>query len=109
MASGGDHPALRVHWHDPGTDVLRQGTSVRFTAPFLFLLFGGERVLLLDTGAEADPEDFPLRAAVDRLVETRVERNDITGRHPLVVGHDAIGSPGRHVSDDVVVVNRMNS
>lgn len=77
MASGGDDPALRVHWHDPGTDALRQGTSVRFAAPFLFLLFGGERALLLDTGAEADPEDFPLRAAVDHLVETRVERNDI--------------------------------
>ena len=34
--------------------------SIAFFA-FLFLLFGEERAVLLDTGATASPEFFPLR------------------------------------------------
>ncbi len=100
MASGSDDPALRVQWHGPDTVVLRQGKSVHAEAPFLFLLLGTERALLLDTGAEADPEDFPLRATVDHLVDTWVERQGITGRYPLVVAHS-------HPHDDHVAGDRQ--
>lgn len=34
----------------------------------MFLLFGTDRVLLLDTGATEDPKLFPLRATVDELI-----------------------------------------
>jgi glyoxylase-like metal-dependent hydrolase (beta-lactamase superfamily II) len=87
MASGGDDPALTVHWRGPDTVLLRQGKSVHFEAPFLFLLFGSERALLLDTGAEADPDDFPLRETVDHLVATWLERAAGPERYPLVVAH----------------------
>ena len=100
MASGSDDPALRVHWHDAHTVVLRQGRSVHVEAPFLFLLFGSERAILLDTGAPADPKEFPLRETVDHLVDTWLERTQVTGPYPLVVAHthphsDHVAGDGR--------------
>ena len=61
-------PPLQVHRFDEHTFVLRQSKAVTYEAPFLFLLFGNDRALLLDTGAVADPRRMPLRATVDRLV-----------------------------------------
>jgi glyoxylase-like metal-dependent hydrolase (beta-lactamase superfamily II) len=87
MASGSDDPAIRVRWHGRDTVVMRQGKSVHFEAPFLFLLFGRTSALLLDTGAAADEEDFPLRATVDHLLETWIEREGVPETYPLVVAH----------------------
>ena len=42
--------------------------AVSFEAPFIFLLFGNERAVLLDTGPSADPAKVPLRRTVDELV-----------------------------------------
>ncbi|GAA2753493.1 MBL fold metallo-hydrolase [Amnibacterium kyonggiense] len=75
--------------------MLRQGASTHFEAPFLFLLLGRERALLLDTGATADPEVLPLRATIDHLLATWVERNGVEGSYPLVVAHS-------HAHDDHV-------
>ena len=43
--------------------------AVHYEAPFMFLLFGGSRALLLDTGATADPRFFPLRRTVDAIID----------------------------------------
>lgn len=107
VASGSDDPALRVQWHGPDTVVLRQGKAVHHEAPFLFLLLGTERALLLDTGAEADPEDFPLRATVDHLVDTWLERHEITGRYPLVVAHSHPHDD--HVAGDQQLADRPDT
>ena len=61
-------PPIQVHRYDEHTVILRQSKSVHYEAPFLYLLFGNDRALLLDTGATADPAKFPLRATVDELV-----------------------------------------
>ncbi|MBW4043176.1 MAG: MBL fold metallo-hydrolase [Acidobacteria bacterium] len=87
MASGSDDPALRVQWHGADTVLLRQGKSVHHEAPFLVLLFGSERAILFDTGAPADPDDFPLRETVDHIADTWLERARPTGPYPLVVAH----------------------
>ena len=54
-------PKIQVHHCDPHTVILRQSKSVSYEAPFLYLLFGNDRALLLDTGATAGPAKFPLR------------------------------------------------
>lgn len=79
------------------TVVLRQDIALSYEAPFLFLLFGTERALLLDTGATGDPARFGLRDAVDGLV------HDWTAAHPfpdyeLVVAHSH--AHGDHVAAD---------
>ena len=61
-------PEIQVHAYDPHTRILRQNKSVNYEAPFMFLLFGNARALLLDTGATADPAYFPLRRTVDELI-----------------------------------------
>ena len=79
-------PLIQVHQHDEHTAILRQSKAVHYEAPFLYLLFGNERALLLDTGATADPVRFPLRATVDGLVDAWLARHP-RQRYGLVVAH----------------------
>lgn len=52
-------PEIQVHAYTEDTLILRQNKSVHYEAPFLFLLFGNEGALLIDTGATSDPGHFP--------------------------------------------------
>ena len=61
-------PKIQVHSYEEHTVILRQSKSVHYEAPFIYLLFGNDRALLLDTGATADPGLFPLRATVEGLI-----------------------------------------
>lgn len=61
-------PEIQVHHYDEHTVILRQNKAVNYEAPFLFLLFGNDRAVLLDTGATTEPAYFPLRRVVDGLV-----------------------------------------
>jgi hydroxyacylglutathione hydrolase len=79
-------PPIQVHYADPHTVILRQSKSVHFEAPFLYLLFGNDRALLLDTGATADPAEFPLRATVDRIVAEWLTEHP-RDSYELVVAH----------------------
>ena len=81
-------PAIQVLRYDDQTFIMRQSKAVHYEAPFLFLLVGSERALLLDTGASPDPARFPLRATVDGLI----------GDRELVVAHTH--SHGDHVAGD---------
>jgi hydroxyacylglutathione hydrolase len=101
-----DDPPIQVHQYDPHTVILRQSKSVSYEAPFLFLLFGNDRALLLDTGATKDPATFPLRATVDRLVD------EWLGQHPregyeLVVAHTH--GHGDHVAGDAQFASRPDT
>jgi hydroxyacylglutathione hydrolase len=90
-------PAVQVHRYDAHTVILRQSKAVDYEAPFLFLLFGNERALLLDTGATEAPERFPLRSTVDRLVDEWLAlhpRDD----YRLVIAHTH--GHGDHVAGD---------
>jgi hypothetical protein len=44
-------PEWQVHEYNPDLYILRQSGCTDFEKPFVFLLFGGERALLLDTGS----------------------------------------------------------
>jgi glyoxylase-like metal-dependent hydrolase (beta-lactamase superfamily II) len=57
-----------VHAYDAHTYLMRQSKAVSYEAPFLYLLFGNERALLLDTGARKTPPDSPLRETIDKLM-----------------------------------------
>ncbi|MFI8362023.1 MBL fold metallo-hydrolase [Streptomyces sp. NPDC085612] len=90
-------PEIQVHAYSEHTVILRQNKSVHYEAPFLFLLFGEDRALLLDTGATADPSHFPLRETVDRLVDRWLERHPRPD-YALVVAHTH--GHGDHVAAD---------
>jgi glyoxylase-like metal-dependent hydrolase (beta-lactamase superfamily II) len=79
-------PELQVHRYDEHSVILRQNMSVHYEAPFLYLLFGNDRALLVDTGATPKPELFPLRATVDRLLAGWLAAHP-RDRYELLVAH----------------------
>jgi hydroxyacylglutathione hydrolase len=90
-------PPIQVHRYDEHTVILRPSKSVHYEAPFIYLLFGNDRALLLDTGATADPAKFPLRATVDQLVGEWLIRHP-RDAYQLVVAHTH--GHGDHVAAD---------
>jgi hydroxyacylglutathione hydrolase len=96
-------PPIQTHWYDERTVILRQSKSLNYEAPFMYLLFGSERALLLDTGATEDPQRFPLRETVDRLIG---EWTDLKG-YELVVAHSH--GHGDHVAGDGQFAGRPNT
>jgi glyoxylase-like metal-dependent hydrolase (beta-lactamase superfamily II) len=76
-------PEWDVHELDRDLYILRQSPCASYEKPFVFLVFGNDRALLLDTGAGKDNH---LAATVVRLMRQWLER---TGRRSiaLVVAH----------------------
>jgi hydroxyacylglutathione hydrolase len=100
-------PPIQVHQYDPHTVIMRQSKSVNYEAPFLFLLFGNDRALLLDTGATEDPATFPLRATVDQLIAQWLAEHRPSGGYELVVAHTH--GHGDHVAGDAQFEGRPDT
>ena len=100
---GQPDPAIQVHAYDPHTYVLRQSKATSYEAPFIYLLFGNERAMLLDTGASSDAAALPLRQTIDTLLDRWLERNP-RQRYELIVAHTH--GHGDHVAGDVQFAGR---
>jgi len=87
-------PETQAQRIDDDTFVIRQSVKTNFEAPFLYLLFGKDRALLLDSGAGG----LRIRPAVDRLIADWQARH---GQRPLnlVVAHTH-GHGDHHAGDD---------
>ncbi|MEC9192671.1 MAG: MBL fold metallo-hydrolase [Pseudomonadota bacterium] len=59
---------IQVHRYNEHTYILRQNPAIHWEAPFMYLLMGNERAVLLDTGATEEEELFPLRETVDKVL-----------------------------------------
>jgi glyoxylase-like metal-dependent hydrolase (beta-lactamase superfamily II) len=95
-------PVAQVQALDGDTFVIRQSVKTNFEAPFLYLLFGHDKALLVDTGAEGGV----IRPVVDRLVAdwlTAHHRSSI----PLIVAHSH--SHGDHVAGDAAFRERPDT
>src|SRR5260221_8670730 len=90
-------PPIQVHAYDPHTYVLRQAKATNYEAPFIYLMFGNQRAMLLDTGATTDARVFPLRETVDGLVTAWLADNP-RDSYELVVAHTH--GHGDHVAAD---------
>jgi hydroxyacylglutathione hydrolase len=75
---------VQVHRYNEHTYILRQNPAIHWEAPFMYLIFGEKQVALLDTGATAEPEYFPLRETVDALIGRWSKANG-TDDLPLIV------------------------
>ncbi|MET0363740.1 MAG: MBL fold metallo-hydrolase [Sphingobium sp.] len=95
-------PVAQVQSPDPDTFVIRQSVKSNFEAPFLYLLFGRDRALLIDTGAE----NGNLRPVVDRIVADWLAAH---GRKtiPLIVAHSH--SHGDHIAGDAAFRERPDT
>jgi hydroxyacylglutathione hydrolase len=95
-------PAAQVQALDSDTFVIRQSIKTNFEAPFLYLIFGRDRALLIDTGAEGGR----IRPVVDRIVAQWAAAH---GRAtiPLIVAHSH--SHGDHVAGDAAFRDRPDT
>ena len=75
---------VQVHRYNEHTFILRQNPAIHWEAPFMYLLMGEERAVLLDAGATEEAEYFPLRQVVDRVIARWQQANDVP-KMPLVV------------------------
>jgi glyoxylase-like metal-dependent hydrolase (beta-lactamase superfamily II) len=75
-------PTTQVQRYDRDTYVIRQSVKTNFEAPFLYLLFGKDRALLLDSGAGGTP----IRPAVEAVIAEWLAAHH-RASIPLVVAH----------------------
>lgn len=73
---------LEVHPYNPGTYILRENLCATFEAPFMYLLIGSTKALLIDTGDVADSNQMPLAKTVMQLLP-----GDGATKLPLLVVH----------------------
>jgi len=75
--TGNLDPAVDVYAHDRTTYILRQNKCLTFEAPFIYVLVGENKVLILDTGAIEDQSDFPLYQTVRSVLGPETIENKI--------------------------------
>lgn len=100
--TNGAEPATQVQALDADTFVIRQSVHSNFEAPFLYLLFGRDKVLLIDSGADGGQ----IVPTVDRLIAEWLiahKRSAI----PLIVAHSH--SHGDHIAADAAFAKRPNT
>ena len=71
-----------MHAYNPQTFILRENLCATFEAPFMYLLVGSARALLIDTGDIANPDQMPLEKTVMGLLP-----QDGPAKLPLLVVH----------------------
>lgn len=86
-------PETQVQRIDADTFVVRQSVKTNFEAPFLYLLFGHDRALLIDSGAGG----LAIRPTVDRLIDDWRARHGNRPIH-LIVAHSH-GHGDHHAGD----------
>lgn len=66
--AGPPQAPFEVHQYNAQTFVLRESLCATFEAPFIYLLLGSSKALLIDTGAVEDPKEMPLADTVRGLL-----------------------------------------
>lgn len=75
-------PPLQVHEYSPRTFILREGLCATPEAPFMYLLIGTQKALMIDTGDVQDASKVPLARTVQQLLARAG-----AGSLPLLVVH----------------------
>lgn len=80
-----EDPAIDVFRYDQSSYILRQNKCLSYEAPFIYVLFGEEKVLVLDTGATENESEFPLYRTVRSLIDEQSAQDGNTERELLVL------------------------
>jgi hydroxyacylglutathione hydrolase len=102
---GGDcasDPSIQVHRYNDDTFILRQSMCTNFEGPFMYLLFGEDRVLLEDTGAGG----VPIASTVYGIINSWLLEKGKASIE-LIVAHSH--SHGDHVQGDSQFVGQPNT
>jgi hydroxyacylglutathione hydrolase len=75
-------PPIQVHQYNARTFILRENPCATIEAPFMYLLVGANKALLIDTGDVSDPKQMPLEQTVMGLLPGAGQ-----SKTPLIVVH----------------------
>ncbi len=89
-------PAIQVVQYNANTWILRQSKCTNYEAPFMFLFFGENKALLMDTGATRDEANFPLYNTVNELISAWEKAHESSIE--LIVAHTH-GHGDHHAAD----------
>ena len=101
-ADCGGAPRFLVHAYNPDFFILRQPACTSYEKPFLYLVFGNDKALLLDSGAGGVDVVTP----VDTLVKAWMARHGRTSMD-LIVAHSH--AHGDHVAGDTLFARRPHT
>jgi glyoxylase-like metal-dependent hydrolase (beta-lactamase superfamily II) len=88
-------PDWQIHEYNANLYILRESGCTNYEKPFLYLIFGRDKALLVDTGAGAGVDTA---ATVQKLIVKWQKRNQHPATVELVVAHSH--GHGDHVSGD---------
>jgi len=77
--------AIEVFQYDSSSYVLRQNKCLSYEAPFIYVLVGDEKTLVVDTGATQSADEFPLYKTVLSLHQKHAEKEQSDDREILVI------------------------
>ncbi|PKG82130.1 MBL fold metallo-hydrolase [Colwellia sp. 75C3] len=100
-----DDPAIEVFQYDKSSYILRQNKCLSYEAPFIYVLVGEDKILVLDTGATASEQEFPLYKTVQTLNKKHAEQDNSRNREVLVIHSH---SHSDHYSADSQFENQPN-
>jgi glyoxylase-like metal-dependent hydrolase (beta-lactamase superfamily II) len=95
-------PAIQVHAYNCDLFILRQSLCTSFEAPFIYLIFGREKVMMLDTGAGG----IAIQETVAGVIRSWLASSSLTSIELVVVhshGH------GDHTAGDTQFTGRPNT
>jgi hydroxyacylglutathione hydrolase len=98
----GEAPEWEVHEYNADFVILRENGCVNYEKPFLFLFFGRDRCLLIDTGAGQTHVAQWVSEVIDKWASSRHREAP-----PLLVAHTH--SHGDHISGDAQLRERANT
>ncbi|MBV9770756.1 MAG: MBL fold metallo-hydrolase, partial [Bryobacterales bacterium] len=99
----GDAPEWEIHQYNPDLYILRENGCVNYEKPFLYLYFGREKALLIDTGAAGETQ---VVSAVSGVLDEWAARNH-REPPPLIVAHSH--SHDDHTAGDAQFRTRANT
>lgn len=98
----GTEPNIQIHQYNENLYILRQSLCTNFEAPFIFLIFGEDKVLMQDTGAGG----IAIANTVYGIIDNWLAQNDKDSIE-LVVSHSH--GHGDHVAGNSQFVGQPNT
>ena len=94
-------PDWQIHQYNADLYILRESGCTNYEKPFLYLLFGRDRALLIDTGAGASDA----ASVVTRLIAKRGKPLPLVVAHTHAHGDHTAGDQGFAGMPDVTLVS----
>ena len=98
--SANTDPPFQVHKYDENTVMLRENKCINYEGPFIYLLFGEDKIFMQDTGAApaaSSGSPFPVRETVQRVID---EWASAHGKHGMTLLVTHSHAHGDHTGGD---------